>query len=127
MELKFVYGIFPVVILRNNLVPRGFWGISLLFVINIIPAIEDKYIPEIIVHELTHIRQMYRTCLLFVPLYFLSHTCRMKFEAEAYANQLKNPGAIYTYEENLQVLINDYKLPYNSALIKRCLDSYLKG
>lgn len=127
MKLKFIYKVFPVLILRNNLVPKNFWAISLLFVINIIPAVEDKYIPEIIAHELTHIRQMWRSCLLFVPLYFISYTSRMKYEAEAYANQLRSPGAIKTYEENLQILIDDYSLPYSPSLIKRCLDSYLKG
>jgi len=97
MIVRFVYGIFPAVIFfTDKLVRSGFKGTTRGAVIGIAP---DKRSDQgLIEHELTHVRQWYRTLGLHSFLYLFFGDYRLEAEVEAYRKQLKyNPDDAWTF------------------------------
>lgn len=84
MNLKFVYGIFPVLVRYVDDLP-DFAGFSYGPYV----TIEKAYRSDrgLLAHELTHSRQFYRTLGLWWILYRFA-SLRYKYELEAYAVQL---------------------------------------
>jgi len=127
MVLKFVYRVLPALIFRTNLVPKGFNGITLGFVVNLRPQVYDsteRFAQAIVEHELVHVRQFYRSLGLFPFLYLLHPASRMKYECEAYSVQIRMLGddAMRTV---IGTLAEKYRLPFGPAAIERCLRSYV--
>lgn len=122
--VKFVYKIFPVFILRNNLVPKGFTAITLGLFVNLIPAVPNDMVDQIVHHELVHVRQQIRTLGLFFILYFISKKYRLKSECEAYAAELKLANTKLTYNDAVWKL-QQYNTGYSIDQIKNCLGDYL--
>jgi hypothetical protein len=129
MVLKFVYGGLPAFILRNNLVPKGFNGITLGFVVNLRPHVYDSveyWAQALVEHELVHVRQFYRSLGLFPFLYLLHPASRMKYECEAYSVQIRMLGDD-AMRSAIGRLAENYRLPFSPAAIERCLRTYVRG
>lgn len=94
MEIRWVYKCLPVFVFYNEIIfktiLRGFDTTSLGLVIFVKPktrtAVSERALIE---HELVHSRQTYRWLCLNSLLYLCSKKWRLKFEVEAYREQLK--------------------------------------
>lgn len=88
MKIKFVYGILPAIIVyTNNIADTRFGAIANGPLIRMRPKyITDHGLHE---HELTHVKQWWRTLGLHGLLYAMSARYRLNSEIEAYREQLK--------------------------------------
>lgn len=86
MKLKFVYLIFPAIIRYTEDPIKGFAGSALGPSIKI----QEKYKEDkgLLEHELTHVRQFYKT-LGLLPILYHFDKFKYKYEVEAYRIQLK--------------------------------------
>lgn len=75
------------VIYTNNIIPDKFAGLTLGPFIFIRPSHKDD--KGLLEHEKVHVRQFWRTLGLFGIAYLLSKKYRLKYELEAYKEQLK--------------------------------------
>jgi hypothetical protein len=127
MKLKLVYGCLPVIILFTKLVPNRLKALNLGFIVIFSP--EYAHDSARIEHELTHVKQWYRSCGLFWLLYLLP-VSRLKYECEAHAKEIKarypteysSRDVYLSYVKNIG---NNYALQYKSIIVERCLRSYL--
>ncbi len=120
--IKFVYKIFPVLILKVNQVTmdkipfiakgtNGFTGLGLISLI-----VDGK--PDSVAHELEHSKQFIRWTPLLFWLFYSTNLLNKRFtwEVQAYAVQLKYAVEVqkYDYLTNLKLfagyLANDYDL-----------------
>ena len=84
--LKFVYGVLPAFVIYNDkLVPEKFGGITRCMFI----FMKSKYRADdgLLQHELTHVKQFYRTLGFSLIMYALSKNYRFSAEVEAYKAQ----------------------------------------
>lgn len=88
MEIKFVYGILPALVVYTDHVPEGSAGCANAMVVRIRPQyVNDEGLLQ---HELTHVKQAYRLLFLFHALLYLLDDCyRLHAEVEAYRKQLE--------------------------------------
>ena len=86
MSVKWVYGIFPAFIKYTEKVSYGRAGTANMMFIRILPDARDDV--GLLNHEMTHVRQWYRTIGLHTLLYAWSERYRLSAEAEAYAVQV---------------------------------------
>lgn len=108
--IRFTYKILPVFIFKAPISHQ--YAITLF---NIIVISEDEFkdgIPEsLIVHEMVHIKQFYRTLGLATILYNLSAKMRYTYELEAYREQISyqklNNSQIYRIAT---ILKEEYRL-----------------
>jgi hypothetical protein len=89
--------------------------------IPIIPMIQIKKScrddASLLVHELVHVRQLWRTGWLHVLMYWLSPDYRLKAEVEAFREQLRANGGKGKFAAALCLTKNyNLKLPFNIAL-----------
>jgi len=104
MKFKINKKPFAVIIYVSNK-PNGFAGYTYPFVI----LINKKYENDIglLQHELTHIKQIYRTFGLHLFLYLFSKKYRLKAEVEAYRAQLKySPNSLDKFAMYLSTKYN---------------------
>jgi hypothetical protein len=87
MTVNFVYKIFPVLILFAHSLGEWKAGEARGPVIRIAKSHADD--AGLLAHELTHVKQFYRTLGLHGLLYLLSKRYRLAAEVEAYREQLK--------------------------------------
>jgi len=93
MMIKFVYKILPTLVFyTDRIIPERFGGYTTGILVFIRPKYKDD--EGLLYHELTHVRQFYRTLGLHAILYLLSKRYRLKAEIEAYREQLKHPPAV---------------------------------
>jgi len=83
MKIKFVYGIFPALVLNIPWLKE--WGFSLAFIVLMPTKLSEKEYDRLLKHELTHVKQFYRTFGLSEILYLVSRNYRWHAEIEAYA------------------------------------------
>ena len=124
MIVKFVYGFLPAIIIPVKRRPEPFDARTKFFVIKIWhKRLDDKALLE---HELTHVRQFWRTFGLHFILYKLSKRYRFYAECEAYANQCRALGSKPIFVEiaakHLTKLYN-LNIGFHKAL--RCIYSKL--
>lgn len=74
-------------IIKTNLIPRGFDAFTLGPIILIRSACKDDI--GLIAHERVHVRQWRESYGLFYPRYLLSKKWRQHYEVEAYQEQLR--------------------------------------
>ena len=92
MKLKFVYGFLPAIVFyTDKLIPKRFGAYTIGPIVLIRPKYKDN--EGLLQHELTHVKQMYRTLLLHGLFYLLSKGYRLRAEVEAYRVQLQYPPA----------------------------------
>lgn len=122
MKVKFVYRILPAFIFyTNRFVRKG--GLAFGPFIFIRPKYRND--GGLLEHELTHVKQFYRSLGFFLLGYYLSWKCRLKAEIEAYAVQLKFPPA----SENPEIyrklyarfIATTYKIPISEKEAERLL------
>jgi hypothetical protein len=94
MQLRWVYKCLPVFIFYNEIVFRMFSkqsdGVAIGPIIFIRPDTRQAVIERALIeHELVHSRQSYRWIGINGILYLCSKKWRLKFEVEAYREQLK--------------------------------------
>lgn len=109
--LKFVYKVCPAIVIYNDaFVPEGYGGVTRLFFI----FLKEKYKGTdegILQHELTHVKQLYRSFGLFPYMYLLSKKFRFDSEVEAYkvqASYYTDPQASYVWMA--RAIATKYKL-----------------
>ncbi len=90
MEIRWVFKYFPAFIFYGNL-PRRSGGVTF----GPLVVLRKKYegdasaaVTGLIEHELTHVRQFYRTCGLNGPRYLFARW-RLVYEVEAYKEELR--------------------------------------
>ena len=89
ISIRLIYGIIPVpVIWTDRFLDSWQGGKSMSIMCFIRPKYKDRQDNGIVEHELTHVRQFYRTLSLHNFLYLLSNKYRLNSEIEAYKNQL---------------------------------------
>lgn len=98
---RFVYRFIPVpVIFKPNRKSEKILGRSLSIII-VIYANNKDYREDIVLHELTHVKQFYRTGGLHFFLYKLSDRYRIRSEIEAYLNQF-----LYNYNSHIEFIFD---------------------
>lgn len=121
MKVKFVYGIFPALVVYTDRIKAGFAGCANAMVVRIRPAkAADEGILE---HELTHVRQSYRGLIVIFALrYLFSKSFRLDSEIEAYRKQLEcsadKPASVKTFAG---FLATKYDLGINAEEAERLL------
>ena len=90
----------------NLFIPARFHAYTVGPIILIRPTHKSNV--GLVQHELTHVKQFYRNPL-FGIWYLVSQTARLKYEAEAYREQLKYYSTDKT-DEFANLLVNNYKL-----------------
>ncbi|MDW3684996.1 hypothetical protein RA280_25245 [Cupriavidus sp. CV2] len=87
------------------LIPRGFDGFAPGPLILVRPGVSHALIE----HEKVHVRQFWRWCGLMGVLYLASPRWRLRFELEAYREQLRHcePGAAHHFA---RMLARHYRL-----------------
>jgi len=108
MKIRFIYKMLPAIFFKKNIEGKNFnyrATTKTLFVIVASPLWENE---GIIQHELTHVKQFYRTFGLHIFLTIFSKSYQKKIEIEAYKKQMKySPEHLYCcYVPNL---MNYYK------------------
>jgi len=109
-KMEWVYKFIPVPVFLSDKIREPFSGYSRFVYIVIKPnCIDDLGLIE---HELTHIRQFYRTLGLMDLLKHFSKRIKLNRELEAYINQANEYGYSSYYEVSWIVdsLIYDYEL-----------------
>lgn len=116
-------------IFKNNfLVPRGFEAITIgtwIFIRH-----DCSNYDSTIVHELVHVEQFKRTPIIFWFKYLFNQSCRLAYETEAYAKQIKYYDNIgLNISDDLinlysKVLSESYRLSYSFDHIKHYLQTY---
>ena len=88
MRVVFVYGILPAFLSYTSRIPTKFGGLARGPFVKIRP----KYMNDIGLHhhEMTHVKQWYRTFGFHGLLYKYNHDYKLKAEVEAYKVQLKH-------------------------------------
>lgn len=90
LKVKLVYKVFPVLVLYIEKLPlfwKKFSGVTLGLLIMIKESTSD---PEgLLKHELKHVEQFLRTVGMMPLLYLFSMRFRLKYEIEAYNEQVK--------------------------------------
>ena len=95
MKIYWVYKYFPAFIFATNFFVSANAGATtfgpLVFIRHskTFPAIPKNRAEGLREHELTHVKQFYRTCGLNGIRYLFSKNWRFKYELEAYKEQLK--------------------------------------
>jgi len=84
--IKFVYKILPAFISYSDVLPDGVGGQAKNIFIKILPKYKDDR--GILEHELTHVKQCYRTFMFYGTLYKFNRKYRLDSEVEAYKVQL---------------------------------------
>lgn len=88
MKIKAVYKVLPAfVFYTDRFVKRRFDAMAFGPLVFIRPGFRDS--KPLLVHELVHVKQFYRYLGLNGLLYLFSKKMRLKFELEAYKEQLK--------------------------------------
>lgn len=113
MTIKFIYGIFPAFVVYADDIgkPESTGGYAKGFYIKI----KSKYKLDIglLEHELTHVRQWYRTLTFHSFLYLFSKWYRKVSEVEAYKNQLR---FFINRERELKIFRNALMTKYDLKL-----------
>jgi hypothetical protein len=121
-EVRFVYGAFPAFIIWTDKSLKDWQGAVTRG--NVIIA-RPKYrgVDEgIIEHELTHVKQFYRTGSVHSWLYLFSKTYRLFSEAETYAKQLSvYPDWKSRVDKFVGYLFESYDLDMTESVIKAAL------
>jgi len=95
MKIKFVYGILPALIIETNHINKKFMGYANGPFVRIRPhCIGD---PGLLAHELTHVKQFYRTFGLHGFIMLFSKSYKLASEVEAYREQLKYYPTVKSY------------------------------
>lgn len=120
--IKFVYGILPVFVTHTNSMsrPQSTAGYAKGFCIKI----RTKYSFDIglLHHELTHVKQWYRTLSLHSLLYLFSKWYRKVSETEAYRVQLKySKDREKAIERFANAMVDKYKLGITVEEARRLL------
>ena len=117
-KIKFVYGFLPALVFYVDKLKSGFAGFTNAFVVRILKSkINDRSILE---HELTHVKQWYRTLGLHGILYLVSKKYRYRAELEAYRHQLKFVKNKYLSADRFASYISrkyNLNVPKSKALI----------
>lgn len=93
MKLLFVYKWFPVIVHYTDNIKDGFGGVANGFYVRLRP--KYKGVDEgLLQHELTHVKQWYRTLGTHGIMYMFSEKYRLKCELEAYKVQ----ASYYDYD-----------------------------
>lgn len=119
-KVVFVYKVFPALITYKSPGPPHH-GQAFLFYILIAPSYKDDI--GLLAHELTHVKQFYRTFCLHGILYALSTAYRLYAELEAYAEQMKySPDNIDQFAEFISTRYGfDISVPEAHAKLRqRC-------
>lgn len=117
MKIIWLYKILPAFVFYTENLPKRYGGISTFMFIRLRPKYEED--SGLLDHELTHVRQLYRSCgfsliMAFIPL------IRYWMEIEAYANQMLH----YSYskdgtmDERLKLYVEFILTKYNLGNIK---------
>lgn len=114
MIIKFVYKILPALVFYTKYLPENKGGVANGFIIRINPKYKIDY--GILNHELTHVKQWYRTFTLHSFLYLFSKKYRLNSEIEAYKEQLKHYLNDRT-ELFADFICNNYDLNVNKELV----------
>jgi hypothetical protein len=85
--IKFVYKILPAFVIYTSDLPENKGGVANGFIVRIKPKYKSDN--GILQHELTHIKQWYRTFTFHSLLYLFNKKYRLSSEVEAYREQLK--------------------------------------
>jgi len=85
MKLQFVYGVLPAYVFYTDHIADVNAGCANGFVVRIRPHCRAD--EGLLKHELTHVRQWYRTLGLHSLLYLISPKYRLSAEVEAYREQ----------------------------------------
>lgn len=111
--IKFVYGCLPAFVIYNDrLVQKKFGGNTWLMFI----VMREKYRGHnagLLEHELTHVKQGYRTLFTCWIWYWLSKKYRLKMEVEAYRAQVayyRSIGVERSYTQLAESLATKYNL-----------------
>lgn len=114
--LKFVYGILPALVIQTDNMPAKFGGCSNAMLVRIRP----KYAADtgLLNHELTHVKQFYRTLGLHSILYPLVAKYRLYAEVEAHAVQIGKYATEWDIMRAVDSLATKYDLPMSKAYIQ---------
>ena len=93
MKIKFVYGIFPALVFYTDKIKEGFGGVTNGPIVRIRKKYENTD-EGLLQHELTHVKQWYRTLMTHPIWYGLSQSYRLNAEIEAYKKQ----ASYYRYD-----------------------------
>jgi hypothetical protein len=85
--VRFVYGFLPAIVKYVDDLPAEFAGQAKRIVVKILSRCRDDY--GLLHHELTHVKQFYRTFMFHGVLYKFVKRYRLAAEIEAYKVQLK--------------------------------------
>lgn len=122
--IKFVYKVLPAFVFYNDkLVPEGYGGVTRFNFVFLREKYKDRD-EGILQHELTHVKQLYRSFLLFPYLYLLSKKFRLKSEVKAYkvqASYYQNKEA--SYQWMARAIATKYKLDVTSDEAYKLLTS----
>jgi len=96
MQIKFVDGILPALVVYTKRVPKGSAGCANGPVIRILPS--HKNDEGLLQHELIHVQQAYRLLFIFhALLYYFNDSYRLHAEVDAYRKQLEySPDKAYS-------------------------------
>ena len=125
--IKTVYKVLPAfIIYTNRFIDDGFSGKAFGNIILIKPHYKnDKCL---LMHELVHVKQFYKTFGLHSVLYKLSEAYRLKCEIEAYTETIKCKE--YTNENQFRWIVkslsNNYDLSYTYEEINKLLNGSIK-
>ena len=108
------------VIYSDALVPKNFAGWCYGFLVVIKP--EYKSDEGLYEHEYTHVQQFYKSFFTMWLWYELSDTKRLRYEAEAYANQVKYGADI---NHMAWLLSTKYDLDITVDQAKKEIEKYL--
>lgn len=89
MIIKFVYKILPAFVTYTDKIGERDGKIRFMFIM-IHPKHKDN--TGLLIHELTHVKQLYRTFFIHGLLYKISKKYRLRAEIEAYSAQIKYDG-----------------------------------
>lgn len=93
MKLLFVYKVLPSLVFYTNNIKSGFGGMTFGPIVKIREKYKNTDI-GLLQHELTHVKQWYRTFLTHGFWYKFSESYRLKSEVEAYKVQ----ASYYDYD-----------------------------
>ena len=119
LKLKFVYGVLPALVwYGENIADQKFGG----FANGPLIRIRSKYVIDhgLLEHELTHVKQWWRTLGIHGILYAVSSKYRLASEVEAYRAQLRlcDPSAV---EWMIKAIQTKYDLSVPEEKIRKLL------
>lgn len=120
IKIKLVYGILPAIIwYTNNISDTRYGGVANGPLIRI----RSKYVIDhgLLEHELTHVKQWYRTGGLHGLLYRFSSDYRLRSEVEAYRAQLQHPRSTTSIAYAVKAIQTKYSLDTDSKKITELL------